>query len=266
MLGAKIHSAATRGEVERVTLFDEAQVRVILLDIEGTTTTVDFVSKTLFPYASRKLESFLRENSANPEIGALIEDLHAQHELDERKGLNPPSWRGDSEEERVRSSVAYGQWLIARDSKCPALKSLQGKIWQQGYASGELKGEVYPDVPAALERWKRRGKIIGIYSSGSVLAQQLLFRTTPFGDLTRHISLYFDTRVGAKTEPESYQRMADSFAFRPEQVLFISDAAKEIEAARSAGMQVLLCERDSRGTAPTGAQKVIYGFGGVFPD
>jgi enolase-phosphatase E1 len=266
LLGAKIHSAADHGEVVRVALFDEAQVRVILLDIEGTTTPVDFVTKMLFPYASRKLESFLSENSANPEIAALIENLRAQHDLDERKGLNPPSWRDDSEEERVRSSAAYGQWLIARDSKCTPLKSLQGEIWQQGYTSGELKGEVYPDVPAALERWKRKGKIIGIYSSGSVLAQQLLFGTTPSGDLTRYISLYFDTRLGAKTKPESYQRIADSFAFRPEQFLFISDAMKEIEAARSSGMQALLCERDPQAIEPTGVQKVIHSFERVFPD
>ncbi len=266
MLGAEVHSAANRGEVERVALFDEAQVRVILLDIEGTTTPVDFVYKTLFPYASRKLDSFLRENSANPEIGVLIEDLRAQRELDERNGLTPPGWQDDSDNERVRSSATYGQWLIARDSKCTALKTLQGKIWQRGYASGELRGEVYPDVLAAFERWKRKGKIIGIYSSGSVLAQQLLFRTTLSGDLTRHISLYFDTRVGAKTEPESYRRIADSFAFRPEQFLFISDAMKEIEAARSAGMQALVCERYSRPTTPTGAEQVIYDFGGVFAD
>ncbi len=266
MLGAEIHSAATRGEVERVALFDEAQVRIILLDIEGTTTPVDFVYKTLFPYASRKLESFLRKNSANPEIGELVEDLHAQHELDERKGLKPPSWLDDSEEVRVRSSVAYGQWLIARDSKCTPLKALQGKIWQQGYMSGELKGEVYPDVPAAFERWKRKGKIIGIYSSGSVLAQQLLFGSIPTGNLTAYISAFFDTRVGEKKEAESYRKIAVSLSCEPTQVLFISDAAKEIEAARSAGMQALLCERYSRPNAPTGPEQVIYDFGGVFAD
>jgi enolase-phosphatase E1 len=266
LLGAEIHSATTRGEVKRVALFDEAQVRVILLDIEGTTTPVDFVTQTLFPFASRKLESFLRENSANPEIGALIEDLRAQHGRDEQNGLKPPSWLDDSEEECVRSSVAYGQWLIARDSKCIPLKSLQGKIWQQGYTSGELKGEVYPDVPAAFERWKQRGKIIGIYSSGSVLAQQLLFRTTPSGDLTRFISLYFDTRMGAKTEPESYRKIAFSLSCEPKHVLFISDAAKEIEAARTAGMQALLRERGPHTSATPGAQKVIHDFERVFPD
>ena len=114
------------------------QVRAILLDIEGTTTPIDFVTKTLFPYASRKLEEFLRENSGDAEVRALMDDLRAQHELDERNGLKPPSWRDDPDEERLRSGAAYGQWLIARDSKCTPLKALQGKIWQQGYASAEL--------------------------------------------------------------------------------------------------------------------------------
>ena len=266
MLGATIHAAATCGEVKRVALFDEVQVRVILLDIEGTTTPVDFVSKTLFPYASRKLESFLRKNSANPEIGGLVEDLHAQHELDERKGLKPPSWLDDSEEERVRSSAGYGQWLITRDSKCTPLKSLQGKIWQQGYTSGELKGEVYPDVPAAFERWKRKGKVIGIYSSGSMLAQQLLFGSISTGDLTPYISAFFDTRVGEKKEAESYRKIAVSLSCESTQVLFISDAAMEIEAAQSAGMHALLCERDRHTSATPGEQKVIHDFEGVFPD
>jgi enolase-phosphatase E1 len=162
--------------------------------------------------------------------------------------------------------VAYGQWLIAKDSKCTPLKSLQGKIWRQGYESGELRGEVYPDVPAAFERWKRQKKIICIYSSGSTLAQQLLFRTTPFGDLTPHISQYFDTRLGAKTEAESYHRIAASVGCRPEQILFISDAVKEIEAARSVGMQALLCVREAQaggGSFPAG---VIHDFSAVFPD
>ena len=77
-------------------LFDETQVRAILLDIEGTTTPIDFVTKTLFPYANRKLEVFLRENAADAEIRSLVEELQAQRGLDERNGLQPPSWRDDS--------------------------------------------------------------------------------------------------------------------------------------------------------------------------
>jgi enolase-phosphatase E1 len=249
-----------------VSPLDESRIRVILLDIEGTTTPIGFVYKTLSPYASRELESFLRKHVEGPEIQRLIQDLGAQHQVDERNGLQPPSWVDDSEETRLRSSIAYGQWLIERDSKCTPLKSLQGKIWQQGFTSGELRGEVFPDVPVAFERWRRQKKIIGIYSSGSVLAQQLLFRTTSSGDLTSCISAFFDTRVGAKTEQESYKKIAASLSSAPQHFLFISDAAKEIEAAQSAGMQALLCERDSRAAFSRGQSEVIHSFDDLLSD
>lgn len=248
-----------------MSLFDETQVRAILLDIEGTTTPVDFVTKTLFPYASRKLEVFLRENAADAEVRSLIKDLHAQHELDERNGLKPPGWQDDSEEGRLRSSAAYGQWLIARDSKRTSLKALQGKIWQRGYASGELKGEVFPDVPGALERWKRQGKRICIYSSGSALAQQLLFGTVAIGDLRPYISEFFDTRVGAKAEAESYRKIAAAISQQPSGVLFLSDAVTEIEAARAAGMQALLCDRTKDTSSAGSRTREIHDFNSIFP-
>jgi len=244
---------------------DASQVRVILLDIEGTTTPVEFVYQTLFPYASRKLESFLKEHAQDPEIQSLVQELRAQQALDERNGLNPPAWMDDPEVARLRSCLAYGQWLIVRDSKCPPLKSLQGKIWQEGFASGELRGEIFPDVPVAFERWRRQGKIICIYSSGSVLAQQNLFRTTASGDLTSYISVFFDTRVGVKTEGESYKKIAASFSYAPHQFLFISDAIKEIEAAQSAGMQALLCQRENRASSRLEMDAAIQTFDGVLP-
>jgi enolase-phosphatase E1 len=248
-----------------VSALDASQIRVILLDIEGTTTPVEFVFQTLFPYASRRLETFLRAHAQDPEIQILIQELRAQQDADERNGLNPPAWMDGPEEARLRTCVAYGQWLIVRDSKCPPLKTLQGKIWQEGFASGELRGEVFPDVPVAFERWRRQKKIICMYSSGSVLAQQNLFRTTASGDLTSHISVFFDTRVGVKTEGESYKKIAASFAHAPNQFLFISDAVKEIQAAQSAGMQALLCDRDGRASSlPT--ESVIRSFDNVLPD
>jgi enolase-phosphatase E1 len=266
VLGPAIHSATDRDEIIRVPLFDEKQVRAILLDIEGTTTPIDFVTKTLFPYASRKLEAFLRENAASAEIRALMQELRAQRELDERNGLKPPSWQDDSEEEQLRSSVAYGRWLIGQDSKCTALKALQGKIWQQGYANGELQGEVYPDVPMAFERWKRQGKFICIYSSGSVPAQQSLFASVATGDLTLYIAAFFDTRVGAKKDEESYRKIAASVSLETRQFLFLSDAAKEIEAARSAGMSALLCQRDAHSGTAEGLPTAIQDFNTIFPE
>jgi enolase-phosphatase E1 len=248
-----------------VPLFDETAVRTILLDIEGTTTPVDFVTTTLFPYASRKLEAFLYENFRIPEIRALLEDLRAEHQRDEQSGLQPPQWQDGSEHEQLRSSAVYGQWLIAKDSKCTPLKTLQGKIWQHGYARGELKGEVYPDVPPAFARWKRQGRKIYIYSSGSVLAQMLLFGSVRTGDLIPYIASFFDTHVGAKAETESYRRIAASTGCEPTQFLFLSDAGKEIAAARAAGMQALLCRREETACAAESAVHAVQHFNDIFP-
>jgi len=244
----------------------ESNVRIILLDIEGTTTPVKFVYEKLFPYANQKLESFLLDHFQIPEILAVIEALRTQFQQDERQGLHPPPWNDAASEERLRSSVAYAQWLIARDSKCTPLKTLQGKIWQEGYARGELRGEVYEDVPRALQRWRQQGRDICIYSSGSVLAQELLFRTTKFADLTQYISGFFDTQVGAKSESESYRKIAASIKQAPAKVLFISDAMKEVEAARAAGMQALLCQREADSDTSAIKQPVIRTFDEVLPD
>jgi enolase-phosphatase E1 len=244
---------------------DDSQIRVILLDIEGTTTPVDFVYKTLFPYASRKVEFFLREHDRDPEIQSLTAELRAQNERDDTAGLVPPAWIEGSEEARLTSTVKYVHWLMARDSKSTALKTLQGKIWQQGYERGELHGEVYADVPPALARWRRQGREICIYSSGSVLAQQLLFRSTAAGDLTEYISHFFDTRIGAKTESGSYTKIAESLDRQPSEVLFVSDAIKEVEAARAASMLAILCVRNSCSAEHASSERIST-FDQIFPD
>jgi len=243
----------------------EASIRVILLDIEGTTTPIDFVTKVLFPYASGKIESFLRQNFQNEQVHESIEELRAQRQEDAKRGLQPPDWKEEGREAEIQSASAYGQWLIARDSKCTALKSLQGMIWQAGYASGELRGQVYPDVPRAFERWRRQKREIAIYSSGSVLAQRLIFQTTPFGDLTGFIRDYFDTHIGAKQDPASYKKIADLLGHGPGTVLFISDAVKEVQAARAAGIQSLRCDRAELLAASAADPEVIHCFDEVFP-
>ena len=243
---------------------DDSTIHVILLDIEGTTTPVDFVYKTLFPYASQNVERFLREPSRDPDIRLLVEDLYAQHQRDDDAGAHPPPWNADTQESQLHSGAEYVRWLIAADSKITPLKTLQGKIWQQGYARGELHGEVYADVPPALARWRSQGREVCIYSSGSVLAQQLLFRSTLAGDLTKFISRHFDTAIGAKTESDSYRKIAESLGRAPGEVLFISDSIKEIDAARMASMPGLLCMRGPLATQNT--IKLIRTLDEVFPD
>jgi enolase-phosphatase E1 len=154
---------------------------------------------------------------------------------------------------------------MANDSKCNALKSLQGKIWQEGYSSGELHGQVYDDVPPAFERWRLQKREICIYSSGSVLAQQLLFSSIASGDLTPQIAAFFDTSVGAKMQTGSYRKIAESLARNPCDLLFISDTEKEVKAAHEAGMQAILCSRDVRASQSRETKMIIHSFDEIFP-
>jgi len=147
-----------------------------------------------------------------------------------------------------------------RDRKSTGLKSLQGKIWEEGYRAGDLRSEVYPDVPPALERWRRQGIDIAIFSSGSVQAQRSLFTNTAAGDLTRFIRAYFDTTIGPKTAPHSYVRIAAALERSPSEVLFLSDVGAELDAALTAGMRTALCVR-TPGSAPSaGGHPVIHAF------
>ena len=145
-----------------------------------------------------------------------------------------------------------------RDRKSTGLKSLQGRIWDEGYRAGSLKGEVYPDVPPALARWRGQGIDIAIFSSGSVQAQRSLFRNTDAGDLTRFIGAYFDTTTGPKTAPESYARIAAALERSPSEVLFLSDVTAELDAARTAGMRTALCVRDPGSAPSASAHPIIH--------
>jgi enolase-phosphatase E1 len=207
-------------------------IRAILLDIEGTTTPIAFVHEVLFPYARDHVKEFLTNNEGAEEVRADIERLSEEHATDIQNGEDPPPLID-----------AYVAWLIARDRKSTGLKSLQGKIWRQGYADGTLKSQVYADVAPAFARWRASGLSINIFSSGSVLAQQLLFAHTEAGDLTNFIDQYFDTNVGKKGEAQSYRKIAETLGLRPDEILFISDVVAELEAAREAAMETLLSMR-----------------------
>jgi enolase-phosphatase E1 len=242
-----------------------SHVRVLLLDIEGTTTPIDFVYKTLFPFAARNVEPFLRSHFSEPEVHTLVQGLREQYEQDHATGQQPGPWLSGSDKDQLSSCAAYVRWLIARDSKCTPLKTLQGKIWQRGFANGELHGEMYPDVAPAFERWRQQQRQICIYSSGSVLAQQQLFQSVASGDLTPYIAAYFDTHMGSKTAATSYTKMAASLGHSPGEFLFVSDAAKELQAARSAEMQTVLCERLATASGQPSTGETIHTFDEIFP-
>lgn len=215
-----------------LSLLDPADIRALLLDIEGTTTPIDFVFKTLFPFAGARAEGFLCRRSNDSEIKQLIAELRSTWSGAASSGA--PVWIESTPEEKLASAAAYVRWLIARDSKITPLKALQGKIWEEGFRSGELKGEVYPDVAPAFARWREQGRRIAIFSSGSVLAQKLLFANSIVGDLSPFLAAYFDLTTGPKREPSSYQRIAAALGLPAQQLLFVSDAEAELDAARTA--------------------------------
>ena len=144
-------------------------MKVILLDIEGTTTPVTFVYDVLFPFARKHLESFIEKNFEDSQVQEACKLLKAEHSEDQ-SSASPPEFS-----DTAGAVSAYCLWLMDQDRKSTGLKLLQGLIWDQGYKSGELKGVVYPDFVPALNQWKKEDKQIFIYSSGSVHAQKLLF-------------------------------------------------------------------------------------------
>jgi enolase-phosphatase E1 len=219
-------------------------IRGILLDIEGTTTPMSFVYDVLFPYARRHMPDYVR----NAELG----DLKQEHDQDLRDGKNPPAFSSDP--------LPYLYWLMDQDRKSTALKRIQGEIWLKGFASGELRGEVFDDVAPALQRWHARGIDVRIFSSGSVVAQRLVFSATPSGDLTLYIRGYFDTETGPKDKPDSYGRIAAAFGVAAADILFISDVTRELDAARSAGMHTLLCLRPGNRPQPEHTHRSIQDF------
>jgi len=224
----------------------ELRVRGVLLDIEGTTTPIAFVHEVLFSYARDHVRSFLAKNIDADEVRADIALLRDENAVDVGEKRYPVLLAPATE---IESIASYVEWLIGCDRKSTGLKSLQGKIWKQGYADGSLKSQVFSDVPRALKRWHEAGVSVFIFSSGSVLAQKLLFAHTEAGDLTKYISGYFDTNVGKKVEAESYRQIAKAMEMEPGEIVFISDVVSELEAAAEAGMQTLLSIRPGNSEA-----------------
>lgn len=242
--------------------FESAEIRAILLDIEGTTTPIDFVYKTLFPFASTHVEDFLRRRFQEPEVAEVIEQLATANAGD--AALGAPVWMAGTPEEQALSATTYVRWLIGRDSKITPLKRLQGKIWEEGFVRGELKGEVYPDVAPSFVRWKAQGRRLATFSSGSILAQQLLFGHSAAGDLSRFLEAYFDTTAGPKHDETSYRSIADSLSIAARHMLFLSDVVAELDAARAAGMKTALSLRPGVARPRIPAHPEIHDFLGVF--
>jgi enolase-phosphatase E1 len=237
-----------------------AKTHHILLDIEGTTTPIAFVHEVLFAYARSQVRNYLAEHLESHQTRADLALLREEHIADMKQSRQPPPLVDAPRDAEIDSLVAYINWLISQDRKSTGLKSLQGKIWMRGYHDGTLKAQLFPDVAPVLEAWHYIGLKISTFSSGSSLAQKLLFGHTKAGDLSGFIDSYFDTTTGSKTAIDSYQRIASALRAPAQEILFISDVVAELDAASAAGMQTLLCVRPGNPPQTAGKQQIIQTF------
>jgi enolase-phosphatase E1 len=215
----------------------------LLLDIEGTTTSISFVYESLFPYAARAIPAFLASHAARTEVNEAVDRILADASDDERRLP------------RVDATVAVVRRQMAGDVKATGLKMLQGLVWRHGYEAGDIKGHVYADVPLAFAAWSKAQRPIAIYSSGSILAQQLLFRHSIVGDLTPFISGHYDTTSGPKQASASYLAICSAWKRAPASITFCTDVPGEAEAARAAGLNAVLLMRP--GNPPLPPQQAV---------
>ena len=217
----------------------------LLLDIEGTTCPVSFVSDVLFPFAKQELSHYIKQHwdksPDNEQIKAAKKEW-----LDDRSTesvqIKQQVIKGESEE--MDGLIQYLKHLISIDKKSTALKDLQGKIWEHGYNNGDLKSQLFPETAECLREWRKQGLALSVYSSGSIQAQKLLYRHSPAGDLEKLFSHWFDTHTGPKKSTESYIKIAEQLGSSPNKIWFVSDNGAECDSARSAGMHTLFSLRD----------------------
>ena len=217
----------------------------LLLDIEGTTCPVSFVSNVLFPFAKKELSSFMKQNWSKSLHNKPIQAAKKEWLDDQSPGSNQIKQQVlNSELEEIDGLIQYLKYLISIDKKSTALKDLQGKIWEHGYNSGELKSQLFPETAECLHEWHEQGITLSVYSSGSIQAQKLLYKHSTAGDLEKLFSYWFDTHTGPKKSTESYTTIAKQLQSSPNKIWFVSDNGAECDSARSAGMHTLFSLRD----------------------
>ncbi len=226
------------------------KTRVILLDIEGTTSSIEYVYDVLFPYVRRELPSFLEAHWNDSKVQAAC--------------LKIAEEAGQEYISLMRMTVIQEVFrLMDTDVKSTGLKDLQGLVSGEGYKSGKLRAHFYDDVPSTLEKWTQAGKMCCVYSSGSIAAQKNFYRYANVGDLSKYISAHFDTTTGPKREQASYVAIAAALKTSPNAIVFYSDVVAELDAAKTAGMQTALVVRPGNKPVPEGhGHRVIQSFGG----
>ena len=220
------------------------QAKGVLLDIEGTTSSISFVYDEMFPYVRDTLTSFLSENWGSPALLTALDKLAVDVDQD------PKTWLSGTTEQNQQIVAKAVIGLMDADVKATGLKEIQGMIWKSGFQTGQLVAHLFDDVAECIQAWKASGLDVRIYSSGSIAAQKLFFGHSIAGDLLDQFSGHYDTTIGSKREAESYRKINKKFSCEPGQIVFISDVVEELAAAKEAGLQTVLSVRPGNKPAP----------------
>ncbi len=215
---------------------NNSEIKQFIFDIEGTTTPISFVHDILFPYSKNNLLNFLKENKIS---NSIFSNLKEENEKDVKLNLYSIPL-----ENSVNSLFSYLEFLISIDRKNSGLKEIQGEIWKHGYETGELKSQIFPDTLDFFQFIQSQNKKINIYSSGSILAQKLIFKYSNLGVLSSYISNYFDTGVGHKRDFNSYSKISDMLNCNPNEIIFFTDVQEEADSALSIGIKSYILLRN----------------------
>ena len=98
-------------------------IRAVVLDVEGTTSSIGYVHEQLFPYASRVLGSWVAAHGDEPKVA------------DALRSAARTADRPDADRDEIVDILR--DW-IRRDAKVAPLKTIQGLIWQDALAAGAL--------------------------------------------------------------------------------------------------------------------------------
>lgn len=199
----------------------EFEADAVVVDIEGTTSATGFVTQVLYPYSRERFGRLLTERAGEADVRRATDQV--------RELLGEP----DADAARVEQALTT--WLD-EDRKVTPLKTLQGILWSEGFARGELVSHFYDDVVPVLRGWRAVGLRQYVYSSGSVTAQRAWFAHSPYGDLRPLMDGFFDTEnAGPKQAADAYRTITAALAIPPGRTLFLSDRPAELDAAKAAG-------------------------------
>jgi enolase-phosphatase E1 len=230
-------------------------MKALLLDIEGTTAPISFVHEVLFPFARERMVGFLESYEFD-----LLEFTQIKQEFERDIASADPNFLKIFPKMvsfTKKEIPAYLCYLIDVDRKFGPLKKIQGKIWNDGYEKGLIKSTLFDDVPEFLKRANLENMSCYVYSSGSIQAQNLIYKYSNFGDLTLYFKEYFDTSMGGKKETQSYLNIAHHLGVEVSDFIFFTDIVEEAAAASNAGMEVYILDRPGNLPQPNHAFKTL---------